>query len=137
MVLRHVGLTSGSEEKADTFFVGLLGLMKSEPKTLPRELSKAIFSIDAELLMINYQDENAHFEIFITGETIGNSRQIAHVCLEVDNLEEFLENCRSLNVDIARIPKGDKTLTFIRDFDGNLFEIKRAALSEDHPATRD
>ena len=124
MVLRHVGLTSGSEEKADTFFVGLLGLMKSEPKTLPRELSKAIFSIDTELLMINYQDDNTHFEIFIIGESRGNSRQIAHVCIEVDNLALFLEKCRSLNLDIARIPKGEKTLTFVRDFDGNLFEIK-------------
>ncbi len=35
-----------------------------------------------------------------------------------------MRNAFSLNVDIARIPKGDKTLTFIKDFDGNLFEIK-------------
>ena len=124
MVLRHVALTSSSEKNADTFYADLLGLTKSEPKTLPFELSKAIFNIDAELLMINYQDENAHFEIFITGSHQGNSRKIEHTCLEVDNLEVLLENCRSLNIDIARIPKGHKTLTFIKDFDGNLFEIK-------------
>jgi len=53
-----------------------------------------------------------------------NSPKIAHTCLEVDNFEVFLENCSRLNVDVARIPKGDKILTFIRDFDGNLFEIK-------------
>jgi len=124
MHLKHAALTSSSAEKADTFYADLLGLTKSEPKALPRELSKAIFNVDSELVMINYQDENTHFEIFITGESSGNSRPIEHVCLEIDNLEEFLEKCRSLNADIARIPKGDKTLTFIRDFDGNLFEIK-------------
>ena len=124
MILRHVGLLCGSEENSDIFYKDLLGLTKSEPKKLPRELSKAIFNIDSELVMINYQDENSHFEIFITGGSRGNSRQIAHVCIEVDNLEVFLEKCRSLNLDVARIPKGDKTLTFIKDFDGNLFEIK-------------
>ena len=48
----------------------------------------------------------------------------SNYCLEVADLESFLEKCRSLKVDVARIPKGDKILTFIRDFDGNLFELK-------------
>jgi len=124
MQLKHVALTSSSEEKSDAFYADLLGLIKSEPKMLPLELTKAIFNIDSELLMINYQDEHVHFEIFIIGQNRGKSRKIEHSCIEVDILEVFLEKCRSLNVDIARIPKGDKILTFIKDFDGNLFEIK-------------
>jgi catechol 2,3-dioxygenase-like lactoylglutathione lyase family enzyme len=126
LLLCHSGLDpeSSSEEKADTFFADLLGLTKSEPKELPSELSKAIFNVDSELVMINYQDEQVHFEIFVTDPNGENSRRIAHTCLEVDNLEVFLEKCRSLNVDIARIPRGEKELIFIKDFDGNLFEIK-------------
>jgi catechol 2,3-dioxygenase-like lactoylglutathione lyase family enzyme len=125
MQLKHVALASGTEKNADTFYADLLGLAKSEPKTLPCKLSKAIFNIDTELLMINYQNENAHFEIFITGPDKGNGRpKIEHTCLEVDNMEAFLDKCQRLNLDVARIPKGDKTLTFIKDFDGNLFEIK-------------
>jgi catechol 2,3-dioxygenase-like lactoylglutathione lyase family enzyme len=124
MVLRHVGLTCSSEENADTFYADLLGLTKSEPKALALALSKAIFNLDSELVMISYQKGHVHFEIFITAPDGGNNRKIEHTCLEVDNLEVFLEKCRALNVVIARIPKGDKTLTFIRDFDGNLFEIK-------------
>ena len=124
MRLKHVGLTSSSEEKADTFYADLLGLTKSEPTALPRELSKAIFRVDSELVIINYQDEQVHFEIFVTGPDGDNSRKIAHACLEVDNLEVFLENCSRLQVEVARIPKGDKELIFIKDFDGNLFEVK-------------
>ena len=123
MILRHVGLTSSSEEKSDAFYADLLGLIKSEPKMLSFELAKAIFNVDRELEMINYQDENIYFEIFITGPNGGNSRKIEHTCLEVDNLERFLEKCRRQDVEIARIPKGNKTLIFIKDFDGNLFEI--------------
>jgi hypothetical protein len=106
------------------FYADLLGLIKSEPKLLSLELAKAIFSVDRELVTINYQDAHIHFEIFFTGPDGGNSRKIDHTCLEVDNLAGFLEKCRGLSIDISRIPKGDKTLIFIRDFDGNFFEIK-------------
>jgi catechol 2,3-dioxygenase-like lactoylglutathione lyase family enzyme len=55
---------------------------------------------------------------------MSSGQQMAHVCLEVDDLQDFLKKCRDLDVEISQIPKGDRTLTFIRDFDGNLFEIK-------------
>jgi hypothetical protein len=99
-------------------------LNKSQPKTLPANLCKAIFNHDAELQMINYMDDRIHFEIFITTQPGISQRPIDHLCLEVDDLSDFLENCRKLNVEINQIPKGDKTLTFIKDFDGNLFEMQ-------------
>ena len=125
MHIKHVALACTSESKADTFYANLLGLNKSEVKTLPRELSKAIFNLDRELVIINYLDDKVHFEIFIAPAAQENSPQIEHTCLEVDDLEKFLIKCRSLNADIARIPKGDKVLIFLRDFDGNLFEIQQ------------
>ena len=124
MRLKHVGLTCSSEENSDKFYQDLLGLNKSEPKTLPSDLSKAIFNLDAELPIINYMDRNVYFEIFITSENKSNNLKIEHLCLEVDDLTGFIDKCRSMNVEITQIPKGDKTLTFIKDFDGNLFEIK-------------
>ena len=101
-----------------------MGLKKSEPKTLARALSKAIFGVDCKLKIINYLDEDVHFEIFISSHSINSDGQIAHVCLEVDSLPSLLEKCDHLGIDVSLIPKGDRTLTFIRDFDGNLFEIK-------------
>ena len=124
MILRHVALTCSSEKNSDRFFKNLLGLEKSEPKILALHLSKAIFKVDSELQIINYLSEHAHFEIFITGHSMNHVRQVAHVCLEVDDLETFLKKCRDLEVDVSQIPKGGRTLTFIRDYDDNLFEIK-------------
>ena len=123
MLLRHAGLTSSSEDNADKFYRDLLGLNKSEPKTLPADLSKAIFNLDAELQMINYIDENIHFEIFIADQSSTSPSPIEHLCLDVDDLTGFIEQCRRMQVEVALIPKGDKTLTFIKDFDGNLFEV--------------
>ena len=123
MLLRHAGLTCSTEDNADKFYRDLLGLNKSEPKKLPSDLSKAIFNLEAELQMINYMDEHVHFEIFVTNQPRAAQRPIEHLCLEVDDLTGFIEKCRRMQAAVALIPKGDKTLTFIKDFDGNLFEI--------------
>ena len=125
MILRHVALTCSSEKNSDRFYKDLLGLKKSGPKNLPEPLSKAIFKVDAELLMIHYQGKSVHFEVFITDCPVNKNRRIAHVCLQVDDLKSFLQKCRDLDVEISQIPRGERTLTFIRDFDKNLFEIKQ------------
>ena len=124
MNLIHVALTCSSEEKADTFYLNLLGLKKSAPKTLAAEISEAIFGIRTELTIINYVGESAHFEIFISRRRQEDVRPIEHVCLEVNDLSEFLQKCNRLKVAVIQVPKGGSLITFIKDFDGNLFEIK-------------
>ena len=124
MILKHVALVCGSEENSDKFYEQLLGLTKLNSKTLPRDLSMQIFDLDSELTIINYADDNIHFEIFIDHRDSLNNQKIEHVCLEVEDLAVFLSKCRTMGVKVLQIPKGDKFLTFIRDYDGNLFEIK-------------
>ena len=125
MNVKHVGLVSGSEKNADKFFGKLLGLKKAEPKTLPAALSQALFDVNSDLKVINFLNDQAHFEIFISGAYKSSQRPIQHVCLEVDDLPSFLQKCRRLDVRILQIRKGDSRLTFISDYDGNLFEIKK------------
>jgi catechol 2,3-dioxygenase-like lactoylglutathione lyase family enzyme len=124
MKLRHVGLISSSEKNSDKFFGKLLGLEKLEPKTLPASLSQAIFRVNADLKVINYASHHAHFEIFIGAPENSGVRPVEHVCLDVDDLAAFLQKCRSLKVSVLQVPKGDSLLTFIKDDDDNLFEIK-------------
>ncbi|MDP2915479.1 MAG: VOC family protein [Candidatus Aminicenantes bacterium] len=124
MNVKHVGLVSGSEKNADKFFGELLGLKKAEPKTLPAALSQALFDVNSDLKVINFLNDQAHFEIFIFGAYKSSQRPIQHVCLEVDDLPSFLQKCRRLDVQILQIRKGDSQLTFISDYDDNLFEIK-------------
>ena len=125
MNLRHVALTCSSEGNADKFYQTLLGLKKSGPKILPSSLSRAIFNIDSELTIVNYMNESLHFEIFIHDHHQSNNSRIDHVCLQVNDLPEFLQQCRSLNVRFVQVPKGDSMITFVCDDDGNLFEMKQ------------
>ena len=124
MTTIHVGLVCGSEENADKFYRDLLGMKRAEPKVLPQKLSGAIFNIDADLKIINYIGEAAHFEIFIHRREARQDRPIAHVCLEVTNVADLLKRGRALNVKTLQVPKGDMLLSFMYDFDGNLFELK-------------
>ena len=127
MILKHVALVCGSKENSDKFYEKLLGLAKINSKILPRELSRQIFDLDSELQIINYADANLHFEIFINSKESIDVKRIEHVCLEIEDMETFLRRCRAMEAEILQIPKGDKLLVFIKDFDGNLFELQQRA----------
>lgn len=44
--------------------------------------------------------------------------------MRITDLKAFLDQCRHLEMDFLHVPGGDRTLTFMRDDDGHLFEIK-------------
>lgn len=49
-----------------------------------------------------------------------------HICIQVENLEAFIERCQSMEIDVLQVPKGDTRITFIKDGNGKLFEVKSA-----------
>ena len=124
MFLRHLAIVCSSEQNSDRFYESLLGLKKLRSKILPATLSKQIFGLDSEYKIIDYTDDDIHFEVFISNQKISDDKKVIHVCLEVDDLKEFLFKCEDMAVNILQIPKGEAFLTFISDYDGNLFEIK-------------
>jgi catechol 2,3-dioxygenase-like lactoylglutathione lyase family enzyme len=124
MNIIHSGLAASSEEKADRFFIGILGLEKSIPKTLDKNLAQAIFGINNELSIIHYQSETVHYEILVYQDYKAPDKQIAHSCIQVTNLRSFVNKCRDAGVKVVEIPKDSVVITFISDYDGNLFEVK-------------
>ena len=124
MQLKHVALVCSSEEKSDRFYTNLLGLQKAGSKTIPSALVNQIFNIDSDLKIINYANDNIVFEVFIDSKNRAEKNKIEHICIQVENLGSFLETCRSMKIEIIQVPKGDAFITFIKDDDGKLFEIK-------------
>ena len=120
----HTGLGASTEKNADRFFVNILGLEKQIPKILNQEMTRAIFGIAEELLIINYKNENVHYEILVYKEYKTPDKQITHSCLHVKNLINIVDKCRKAGLKVVEVPKGTGVVTFISDFDGNLFEIK-------------
>lgn len=124
MKIIHVGLAASSIEKADRFFIDILGLEKSEPKIIDKNLIHAIFGINSELFSVHYRDETIDYEILVHQGYIAQENQITHSCIKVTNLEDIVNMCRDAGLKVFQIPKNSKFVTFISDYDGNLFEIK-------------
>jgi len=114
-------------ENTDLFYGRLLGLERTEPKVLPREIAEALFGVDTDVTMVYYQNEHMQFELFIhpgLKAFNGASGNVSHNCIQVEDKDGFLEKCEESGCDVIRVPKGESVLTFVKDLDGNLFEIK-------------
>jgi catechol 2,3-dioxygenase-like lactoylglutathione lyase family enzyme len=124
MKVLHYGLACRSEETADRFYEKVLGLKRLERKTVPAALAGAFFGLPHDLAVLNYAGDGVYFEVFIHEGEPPAAKSPAHICLEIENLDAFLERCRTMDVPGIRAPRGEQWITFIQDYDGNLFEIK-------------
>ena len=127
-VLNHVALTSRSVENSDKFYQDLLGLTKVRTFVLPADLARSLFGIDDQCSVVDYKDDEVHFEIFLfekSEPTFGFN----HVCISVSDREGLMNRCAKLDLEFKKLPKGgDDIFLFIKDFDGNIFEVKEKAL---------
>jgi catechol 2,3-dioxygenase-like lactoylglutathione lyase family enzyme len=128
MKVLHYALACRSEETADRFYEKLLGLKKWEPRTVPAALSGPLLGIPSDLTVLNYVGDEVHIEVFVLRGAGPVDRSPAHICLEVEDLDGFLERCRAMGIPVSRAPRGDRWITFIQDYDGNRFEIKERPL---------
>ena len=125
--LHHIGLCCRTAERADRFYGEVLGLEFLGTKSVPAELSRSLFGIDRELPIRNYSNGRLYVEIFLIEDADPAAPPPpAHICLETDDLTRLLERCRDFDIPVIRASKGDSWVTFIRDGDGNLFEVKQA-----------
>ena len=125
MRLHHAALVSSSETHADRFYGDILKLRKIKATGLKSDLASRLFDIDAECLLILYENDNFAIEVFVPNRVPTKKETFRHLCLEVDDREGFLESCRSAGLKIKLVPKGDSQICFVQDFDGNQFEIKQ------------
>ncbi len=124
MRLHHVAVVCSSQENADRFYEGVLGLQKIKTSPLSEELGGQIFDIAQKCQIILYANETFAVEVFVAASPPEKRVPFVHLCLEVENREDFVERCQEMALPVNQITKGDSLLTFVQDFDGNLFEIK-------------
>jgi catechol 2,3-dioxygenase-like lactoylglutathione lyase family enzyme len=120
--INHLALQFSDKDEAETFFTKILEMPKVKTFTLSKHLSDAIFGIKRNVEVEVYENGIARFEIFI-GETRKKSG-CEHVCIEVQDKEEFIARCKKYDLEPLIIKKEDKELLFVKDFSNNLYEVK-------------
>jgi catechol 2,3-dioxygenase-like lactoylglutathione lyase family enzyme len=113
-------------ESADRFYGHLLGLERIRSFMIPSELSRDLFGFDHRLQALTYLKNDMCFEVFVVDEPHPPSPPLCHVALVVEDQKGFLERCDRVQVRVIKVSRGGKSVTMIKDYDGNLFEIKEA-----------
>ncbi len=124
MQLNHVGVINKSEEQALKFYSEFLGLEKTKEMLLARELSEQLFSVSEEVKVIVFENEGFKIEIFISDFQPENPN-FTHFAITVDSLPEITEKAKRFNADMIIGKYKDKTVYFLKDFSGNLIEVKQ------------
>lgn len=125
MLLNHVGIINTSEEEALRFYRDFLGLEKTREFPVSPELAAQLFSFSREIKVLVFEKEEVKFEVFIHPDFRKPHPDFSHTCCMLDNLTEVIEKAPKAGVKLITGEHGEKTVYFIKDFSGNLIEIKQ------------
>ncbi len=125
MLLNHVGIINRDEDKALFFYQDFLGLNKTREFIVSPELSEQLFSVSREIKVLVFEKENIKIEVLIFPEFYHPSPNLNHIGFIVDDLEKFVENASGKGIQVITGSHQGKTVYFVKDFSGNLIEIKQ------------
>ena len=123
MKLNHVGIANESEENALRFYHGLLGFEKTREFVVSPELSEQLFSVSKEIKVLVFERDSVKIEVFICPECKQHFPDYRHTGLLIDDFQALREKASETGVFIEG-KTSEKTVYFLRDFSGNMIEIK-------------
>jgi len=126
MKIEHIAVGSNSEEKADEFFINLLELKKLRDFAVPDDLMEEFFGVRKEQRIVRYGNDEVSIEVFITDDKNQALDRFTHTCLIIEDRIKLIERAKKLNFEVIQVPRKDSDgfYLFLKDFYGNLFEIK-------------
>ncbi len=126
MKAEHIAVASNSEAESDKFFIELLGLRKTRSFNVSADLIEQFFGVKKEQQIIRYENDDINFEIFITDDNSKSKDIFSHICLVVENRDEFVNKSLTMGYTTIKVPRKDSEgyYLFIKDLFGNLYEIK-------------
>lgn len=124
MELNHIGITNKNEEEALRFYQDFLGLEKTREIILAPEFSGQLFSLFQEIKVLVFEKPGLKIEVFIS-DFQHASPNFTHFGLMLDNFAEVIEKAKRSHIDLIIGKHKEKTVYFLKDFSGNLIEIKQ------------
>ena len=123
MKFLHSAVQMTKLENAKFFFEGILHLKSVRTYTLDEKLSEEIFGVKENYDVLFYALENGFIEVFIGKKFpyVG----LSHIALALRNREEIINSARKFGLWVYEKERtGKDKLVFIKDPDGNLYELK-------------
>ena len=122
MKLEHIALTINSHDEIINFYHNVLDMKTVKAFTLNSELANAIFNINMGVHVYLLKKGNLMLEVFVSPKKI--SHGFNHICISVSNRELFIQNAIKRKYEVIQIEREFNNLVFLKDKNGNAFEIK-------------
>jgi len=121
-----VAVGRSSEREADRLFGELLGLEKTRTRDLPPDLSESFFGRRDPCRMIDYERDGVRVEVFVPEGALGRVDTYGHLCLVVEDRAALLARAAEIGLQELAVEREGRRIVFLRDADGNLYEIQQA-----------
>ncbi len=125
MLLNHVGIINKSKEHALRFYRDFLGFDLTREVTVSQELSEQLFTVSRDVQMLVFEKDGIKIEVFICPDCKQHSPDFGHIGLLLKNFSEIIEKAPHTGIELITGKTKEKTVYFIKDFSGNLIEIKQ------------
>jgi len=127
MKLEHIAITISESADIKDFYLDILGMKEVKNFVLNKILANKIFNIDKETSVFLLQKDDISLEIFVLPGQ--NKHSFEHICFTVNDRERLVEDCLKQNYECIRIERDLFDLVFIKDKNGNVFEVKESQVS--------
>jgi len=125
MLLNHVGIINKCKEQAVQSYRDILGFEITKEATVPQELSGQLFAVSRDIPMLVFKRDGIKIEVFVCPDCEQPSPDFRHIGFLLENFSEIIERAQQVGIELIIGKIKEKTVYFIKDFSGNLIEIKR------------
>jgi len=124
-MILHAGITIYDEKDIEAFYRDLLGFAVEREFALESGLNRRLFGRGEEVPITLLVRGGDRIELFLAESR--RRDDYAHLCVDVEDRELFLERIRAKGYPCTVIERGGSPLVFVEDRSGNRFEIKQKA----------
>lgn len=125
MLLSHVGIINKNEEQAARFYEDFLGFEMTKEYVVPPELSEQLFAVSDSVRMMVFEKAGIKIEVFISPEYKPPYPEFRHIGFLLDDFSKIVEKAPRSGIELITGRTKDKEVYFMKDFAGNLIEIKQ------------
>lgn len=122
--INHIALWNKCEKNAYKFYQDILGFEFLYDFHSTPIVAGQIFAIKEPMNILVFGNKAVKVEIFVNDKLEYNQHPINHTCFDVEDIQGLLEKIKEFKLPQKVIRRNNHDIVFIKDFDGNLFEIK-------------
>ncbi len=125
-MIDHICIEVSSAERCREIFEDVLSLTRAYSFEIDVEFMSRMFGLNTACEAVVYSAGDIKIEVFIRPAMEKTGGRISHLCMLLPNREKVLKSAHEKGFDVLHHPRDGRPLYYIRDHDGNLYEIKES-----------